>query len=61
MKKILILLGVAGLLASTGCIFWRGHDHAEVRDHRQDRDQDGHPNGVDHGEHPGDMDHREIH
>jgi len=57
MKKILLLTFAATLLASSGCIFWRGHDHDDVRDHR-DRDHDDHPVGVDHSEHPDDMDHQ---
>jgi hypothetical protein len=57
MKKILFIFCAAGLLASSGCVAWRGHDHDDFRDHRPDGGRDDHPNGVDHGEHPGDMDH----
>ena len=31
MKTILLLIDATGLLASTGCVFWRGHDRADDR------------------------------
>jgi flagellar basal body-associated protein FliL len=57
MKIILLIICWVTLLASTGCVFWRGQDHAEVRERRPPAMGDEHSVGVDHGEHPGDMDH----
>jgi len=54
-EKILLLIFAAGLLGSTGCVFWRGQDPAD--DHRSPAAHDEHSTGVDHGEYPGDMNH----
>jgi len=59
MKKILLLVCGVTVLASTGCVFWGGHNRADDPEHRRAAGNDGHPNGVDHSEYPGDMDHRE--
>ena len=57
MKIILLFICAVTWLASTGCVFWRGHDRGDVRDHRHYGDQDEHRSGADHGEHPGDQNH----
>ena len=57
MKIILLAICTITLLASAGCVFRGGHDHADVREHRHYGDNDGPPNGVDHRERPGDRDH----
>ena len=59
MKKILLLICAAGSLAATGCIAWRGHDHADGQEHRRPAVHDEHSSGVDHREHPGDLEHEE--
>ena len=59
MKIILLFICAVKLLASTGCVFWRGHDHADVRDHQHYGDQDEHRSSGDPGENPGDKEHGE--
>jgi len=58
MKTILLLICAVTLLTSTGCVFWGDRDHEGDREHHRAAGHDDHPNGVDHGEYPGD--HREI-
>lgn len=57
MKTILLAVCAVTLLASTGCIFRGGRDHADVREQRHYGNQDEHRSGVDHLERPGDRDH----
>ena len=57
MKIILFLFCAVTLLASTGCIYWGGHDRGGDREHHREFGHDEHSSGVDHGEYPGD--HRE--
>jgi ABC-type Zn2+ transport system substrate-binding protein/surface adhesin len=59
MKFILLTLTAVALLATAGCIFRGDRDHSDNRDRPRDGGHEEHSAGVDHGEHPGDMDHRE--
>jgi len=59
MKFILLTLTAVALLATTGCIFRGDRDHSDNRDRPRAGGQEEHSAGVDHGEHPGDMDHGE--
>jgi hypothetical protein len=56
MRIILFAFCTLILLSATGCFFPGGRDHEHDRS-RYLNDND-HP-GVDHGEHPGDLDHHE--
>jgi hypothetical protein len=59
MRFILIILTASALLATTGCIIFPGHhDHADDQDRPGGDHYNNPPPGVDHGEHPGDMDHQ---
>lgn len=58
MKIIFGFVCVLTLLSSTGCVFWGGRDRADDPEHRRAAGNDGHPNGVDHREYPGDVEHR---
>ena len=49
MRLLLGLIAAIILLAATGCVMGGGH--------RSERIQDAPAAGVDHGEHPGDLDH----
>ncbi len=55
MKSILTILAAGALLATTGCVMFRDHDH-----HDRHEPPDAVGAGVDHGEHPGDIDHGET-
>jgi hypothetical protein len=50
-RQILLILTGIGWLTVTGCVF-SGHGNHPAVD-----DQDNHQAGVDHSEHPGDMEH----
>lgn len=61
MKFLLLILTDLALLATTGCIFPGNRDHADDRGRIGYAHNDNHSSGVDHGEHPDDMDHGESH
>jgi hypothetical protein len=52
MKRILPFICVVSLLASTGCVFSRDHDHGDGRDHHSPAVNDDHSAGVSHWEDP---------
>ena len=57
MKYLLLILTGSIALTITGCVY--GHrDRPDDHDHPAFEHRDA-PSGVDHGEHPGDMDHDE--
>jgi hypothetical protein len=58
MKFILLTLTIITLLSSTGCIFRGDRAHADNQGRLADEHQG--PTGVDHGEHPSDLDHGET-
>jgi len=59
MRIILLAICTLALLTATGCFFPGGRDHDDHdRDHWQNHDN---RDGVDHSEHPGDMDHNDNH
>jgi hypothetical protein len=63
MRFILLLICVVTLLASTGCVFWRGQGHAGDQTHTQYGDNDlssgAGPSDAGPKEYPGDSNQRE--
>ena len=58
MKYVLLALTAAALLSSSGCVFFGPRDHGDNRDRDARHERHDAPNaGVDHGEHPGDLEH----
>jgi hypothetical protein len=57
MKFLFLFTSVLVLLATGGCIFRGDRDRSDYRERPRDAGYDDHSSGVDHGEHPGDMDH----